>query len=156
MAYLVICCGFYIVLGWDMFWVASRFTNEWKSLTPPVVYIIEYVLAFALGLSVGVMLAWQLHLISGGETSVESHDNARYVKVASQRGTEFVNSFDLGWKKTWCCFLISVGQDSEYSSWTLFLPVRCSPYTDGWSWARRPGMSRHSGINDEDELTDED
>jgi len=134
--------------------VASRFTNEWTSLTPPVVYIIEYVLAFALGLSVGVMLAWQLHLISGGETSVESHDNARYVKVASQRGTEFVNSFDLGWKKNLVLFF-NIGR-SGYSSWTLFLPVRCSPYTDGWSWARRPGMSRHSGINDEDELTDED
>jgi len=84
--------------------VASRFTNEWKFLTPPVVYIIEYVLAFALGLSLGVMLAWQLHFISVGETSVESHDNPRYVKVASQRGTEFVNSFDLGWKKNLVLF----------------------------------------------------
>jgi len=154
MAYLVICCALFIVLGWDMFWVASRFTDEWDYLTPRVAYITLYVLALALGFSVGIMLAWQLHLISIGETSVESHDNARYVKVAKQRGTEFVNSFDLGWKKNFTLFF-NIGP-SGYSLWVLFLPLRCPPYTDGWSWARRPGMTRHSGINDDDELTDED
>jgi len=117
-------------------------------------FILIYVLALALGFAVSIMLAWQLYLISSGETAVENYDNDRYTKVAKQRGTEFINSFDLGRRKNLTLFF-NIGP-SGYPLWTLFVPVRLPPYTDGWSWARRPGMSQHLGINAEDELTDED
>ncbi len=40
--------------------------------------------------------------------------------------------------------------------YTLFLPFRCAPYSDGVSWARMPGVPRHAGIDEADELTDVD
>ena len=30
------------------------------------------------------------------------------------------------------------------------------PYTDGRSWARKPGLNSHAGIRPGDELTDDD
>lgn len=40
--------------------------------------------------------------------------------------------------------------------YTLILPLRIMPYTDGRSWARREGFDRHHGIRHGEELTDED
>jgi palmitoyltransferase len=40
--------------------------------------------------------------------------------------------------------------------YTLFLPLRVPPYTDGRSWARRAGMERHHGVDLGEELTDEE
>ena len=39
--------------------------------------------------------------------------------------------------------------------YTLLLPFRISPYTDGRSWARREGCESHGGVRDGEELTDE-
>ena len=38
--------------------------------------------------------------------------------------------------------------------YTLLFPLRIEPYTDGRSWARRPGFERHSGVHEGEELTD--
>jgi hypothetical protein len=43
-----------------------------------------------------------------------------------------------------------------YPLYTLFLPFRIVPYTDGHSWARRQGLERHLGVQEGEELTDED
>jgi hypothetical protein len=40
--------------------------------------------------------------------------------------------------------------------YTLFLPFRVPPYTDGRSWARRSGLERHNGVRVGEELTDEE
>ena len=40
--------------------------------------------------------------------------------------------------------------------YTLILPLRVPPYTDGRSWARRHGLERHQGVRAEEELTDEE
>ena len=40
--------------------------------------------------------------------------------------------------------------------YTLFLPLRVPPYTDGRSWARKAGMERHDGVHLGEELTDEE
>jgi hypothetical protein len=40
--------------------------------------------------------------------------------------------------------------------YTLFLPLRVPPYTDGHSWARRQGLERHHGIQVGEEFTDEE
>jgi palmitoyltransferase len=39
---------------------------------------------------------------------------------------------------------------------TLLFPFRVPPYTDGRSWARRPGLERHHGVRVDEELTDEE
>jgi palmitoyltransferase len=40
--------------------------------------------------------------------------------------------------------------------YTVLLPLRIVPYTDGRSWARRPGYITHQGIRQGEELTDEE
>ena len=40
--------------------------------------------------------------------------------------------------------------------WTLLFPFRVIPYTDGRSWARRPGYEYHKGVRPEEEYTDEE
>lgn len=40
--------------------------------------------------------------------------------------------------------------------YTLILPLRINPYTDGRSWARREGYEQHRGVRQGEELTDED
>lgn len=52
--------------------------------------------------------------------------------------------------------LVSDIKDESSPAWTLLLPLRVPPYTDGWTWARRPGMTEHEGITVDDELTDDD
>jgi palmitoyltransferase len=43
------------------------------------------------------------------------------------------------------------------SPWyTLILPLRIMPYTDGRYWARQPGYDRHAGVYEGEELTDEE
>ena len=44
-----------------------------------------------------------------------------------------------------------------FSPWyTLIIPLRIMPYTDGRSWARREGFDHHRGVREGEELTDED
>lgn len=47
---------------------------------------------------------------------------------------------------------------TEYLSpmYTLLLPLRVPPYTDGIGWAKRDGMERHHGIRENEEYTDEE
>lgn len=40
--------------------------------------------------------------------------------------------------------------------YSLFLPLRIEPYTDGYSWARKAGLDSHSGMRQGEELTDSD
>jgi hypothetical protein len=40
--------------------------------------------------------------------------------------------------------------------YTLFLPFRVPPYTDGRSWARRQGYTQHHGVQQGEELTDDE
>jgi palmitoyltransferase len=40
--------------------------------------------------------------------------------------------------------------------YTLFIPLRIEPYTDGRSWARKQGLDRHPGLIVGEELTDEE
>ncbi|KAK2459595.1 hypothetical protein APHAL10511_008405 [Amanita phalloides] len=92
---------------------------------------------------------------SRGETSVESHDFPIYHKKAKSRGTTFVNCYDLGKLQNLELFF-NVGTRGEYSYLTLIFPYRISPYTDGRAWARRPGLTRHLGVERIDEYTDDD
>jgi palmitoyltransferase len=40
--------------------------------------------------------------------------------------------------------------------YTLLLPFRTAPYTDGRSWVKQEGLERHIGIREGEEYTDEE
>lgn len=77
--------------------MSSRRQAEWEYTTPAPLFSLVYILSVVLCLAVFVMLSWHLWAIAKGETSVESHDHDVYRKVASERGQDFINSYDLGY-----------------------------------------------------------
>jgi len=113
-----------------------------------------YILSIVLCLAVGVMGGYHLWSTSHGETSVEAQDHEVYRKRAKERSQQFVNSYDLGKRKNLELFF-NIGERG-YPWYTLILPLRIMPYTDGRSWARQNGYDRHAGVIEGDELTDEE
>lgn len=100
------------------------------------------------------MCGWHIWSVAKGETSVEGHDFEAYRSVAKARGEVFVNAFDLGYRKNLALFF-NIGP-GRYPIYTLLLPLRVPPYTDGIGWAKREGMERHHGIRENEEYTDEE
>ncbi|KAL5504424.1 hypothetical protein ACEPAH_8499 [Sanghuangporus vaninii] len=154
MAYLVLSTFCFGILGYEKLWEAMGFTYAWTYWTPPIMFSLIYILSVVLCFAVGVMLTWHLWGIARGETSVESHDYDVYRKTAKERGQTFENSYDLGKLKNLELFF-NTGSDG-YPYYTLFVPLRVMPYTDGRAWARRPGYDSHKGIQPGEELTDDD
>ncbi|KZS92751.1 zf-DHHC-domain-containing protein [Sistotremastrum niveocremeum HHB9708] len=154
MAYLVLGTFFYVTLGYQKIRQAFDLFYDWPHSMPAAVFVLFYILSVVLFLAVGVMLTWHLRAAMKGETSVEGHDHDVYKKLAKQRGETFVNSYDLGWRRNLELFF-NVGP-TGYPKWTLLLPLKTTPYTDGFAWIRRPGYMSHGGIREGEELTDED
>jgi len=155
MAYLVLSTFCYSVLGYSHAIEAMGINyTHWSYDVPEVMYILIYLLSVVLCLAVGIMLSYHLWGIACGETSVESQDHNIYRRRAKARGEAFVNSYDLGKLKNLQLFF-NVGENG-YPLYTLVLPLRIDPYTDGRSWARRAGYDRHVGIRRGEELTDDD
>lgn len=154
MLWLIIGGTCFAVLGFHKIWVAFEFFAEWPHAVPSVIFTLGYVLSVVLCLAVGVMVTWHLLSIARGETTVESHDHDLYRKAARSRGEEFINSYDVGFRRNMELFF-NVGP-SGYPLWALLLPLKTDPYTDGWSWVKRPGLERHVGMNEGDEITDEE
>ncbi|KAG6328269.1 hypothetical protein ID866_10819 [Astraeus odoratus] len=128
--------------------------DPWPYVVPSFCFIGTYVLSVVLCLAVLIMLLWHIWGIASGETSVESQDHEIYRKVAKERGETFVNSYDVG-KRANLTLFFNVGPNG-YPLYTLLLPLRIMPYTDGFSWARRDGLIRHHGVREGEELTDDD
>ncbi|KAF7296177.1 Palmitoyltransferase [Mycena chlorophos] len=150
MAYLVIGATAFCFAGWDTMLHSLGFGerdpwNDWPHTIPQTLFLLTYLLAGVMSLAVGIMLSFHLRGIALGETSVEGHDNEVYRRVASQRGETFVNSYDLGSRRANLELVFNVGEGGEYGWWTILLPVRVRPYTDGWEWARRRGFSAGHG-----------
>ncbi|OAX42724.1 zf-DHHC-domain-containing protein [Rhizopogon vinicolor AM-OR11-026] len=156
MAYLVLSTFWLSILGYSQALEALglNFTNHWPYMVPQLAYILTYMLSVVLCISVFIMLSWHLWAVARGETSVEAQDHEVYKRIAKDRGDHFVNSYDLG-KSTNLRLFFNVGRGG-YPWYTLILPLRIMPYTDGCSWARREGLERHLGIQEGEELTDED
>ncbi|KAI0259805.1 zf-DHHC-domain-containing protein [Gloeopeniophorella convolvens] len=156
MAYVVVATFWYAALGWPHLLSALGFDfdDNWEHRVSPVVFTIVYFLCVVMCLAVGTMLAWHLWSVAVGETSVESQDHEHYRRVAKSRGESFQNSYDLGKLRNLQLFF-NIGPDG-YPLYTLFLPLRVPPYTDGRSWARKPGYERHHGVRIGEELTDEE
>ncbi|KAJ3778627.1 DHHC palmitoyltransferase-domain-containing protein [Lentinula raphanica] len=157
MAYLCISTFCFCILGYPQFFDALGLTfkrDPWPHHVPVLLYIIEFILSGVLCFAVGIMLMFHLWTISQGETSVESQDNEFYGRIAKNRGEAFVNSYDLGKIRNLQLFF-NIGRGG-YPFYTLLFPFRILPYTDGRSWARREGLTRHRGIRRGEELTDEE
>ncbi|KAI0300409.1 zf-DHHC-domain-containing protein [Russula brevipes] len=156
MAYVTMATFCFVAFGWPHLYVALGFDfdDSWEHRTSPILFTIIYLICVVMCLAIGTMLAWQLWSVSIGETAVESYDHEYYRKVATSRGETFQNSYDLGKLKNLELFL-NIGLDG-YPIYTLFLPFRVPPYTDGRSWARRSGLERHNGVRVGEELTDEE
>ncbi|KAI0925493.1 hypothetical protein AcV5_008215 [Taiwanofungus camphoratus] len=155
LVYLVVSTFFYAVFGWQHVLPAlGWFGDVWEYLSPPMVFLLTYILAIVMCFAVSIMSAWHIWSVACGETSVESQDHEYYRKRAQARGETFVNSYDLGKRKNLLLFF-NVGENG-YPLYSLFLPLRIEPYTDGYSWARKAGLDSHSGMRQGEELTDSD
>lgn len=67
-----------------------------------------------------------------------------------------MNVYDLGpWRNLQVFFNVGPGMATRY--YTLLLPQRVPPYSDGWHWAKRAGLGgRHAGISPQEEFTDDE
>ncbi|KAJ7759461.1 hypothetical protein DFH07DRAFT_1023886 [Mycena maculata] len=146
MAYLVFSCFSLCITGFPHL--------DWPHHVPQIAFVLEYILAVVMFLAVGIMCSYHLWTIAHGETTVESHDHEVYRRIAKSRDESFVNSYDLGKRRNLELFF-NIGQNG-YPLYTLILPLRINPYTDGRSWARREGYEQHRGVRRGEELTDED
>ncbi|TFK83738.1 hypothetical protein K466DRAFT_497900 [Polyporus arcularius HHB13444] len=153
--YLVIATACYVGFGWRFVLIGLGWFDEpWPYFAPPMAFLLTYILSVVLCMAVTAMAGWHLFMIASGETSVESQDHELYRRVARDRGETFVNCYDLGYRKNLQLFF-NVGPDG-YPYYTLLLPLRIVPYTDGWSWARKQGYETHRGVRPGEELTDDD
>ncbi|KZP00010.1 zf-DHHC-domain-containing protein [Calocera viscosa TUFC12733] len=152
MAYFVLACACFCTLGYPYVFLSLNFLEDWPYWPGRTPFILIYILAGVLSFAVLVMLLWQLRLVMLGETTVENYDNDAYRRLTKERGTRFVNCFDLGWKRNlWTFFNLD-----EYPIYAMMLPLRVAPYTDGRTWEKADGYDRHGGVDDLDEMTDEE
>lgn len=155
LVYIVVATGFFAVAGYNKFWDSIGFAyTEWTHYTPEFVFSLFYILSAVLCVAVGIMMSFHVWGVGKAETSVDSHDHGIYRKMAKDRGEVFENSYDLGKLKNLEVFF-NVGPNG-YPLYTLILPLRVLPYTDGRSWPRKPGFTGHMGVGPGDALTDEE
>ncbi|KAH9998019.1 DHHC palmitoyltransferase-domain-containing protein [Russula vinacea] len=110
-------------------------SDTWEHRISPILFTIIYFVCLVMCLAVGTMLAWQLWSVAVAETAVESYDHEHYRKVATSRGETFQNSYDLGWIVRILLILFMSRLIVGSPIYTLILPLRVPPYTDGRSWA---------------------
>jgi palmitoyltransferase len=109
-----------------------------------------------MGFALAVMSAWQLLIVGWGETSVENSDNTHYRELCKRKGLPFSNVYDIGFVHNILLFF-NVGPYSSNSYLSILAPWRVEPYSDGWHYAKKMGMSgRHEGVDPNEELTDDE
>ena len=157
MAWLSFGCGVVLYSGVGVMRRSLSWTAYWPyKYTPRVLVMLLFILALVMGLALAVMTGWQMILVARGETSVESQDNTHYRELAKKRGQEFVNVYDVGTITNLQLFF-NVGPGSQYGWWTVLLPMKVPPYSDGWHFAKRRGLGgKHAGIELQEQLTDEE
>ncbi|CBQ72785.1 conserved hypothetical protein [Sporisorium reilianum SRZ2] len=157
MAWLSFGCGVVLYSGVGVMRRSLSWSAGWPySYTPRVLVMLLFILALVMGLALAVMAGWQMVLVARGETSVESQDNGHYRELAKKRGQDFVNVYDVGRRRNIELFF-NVGPGSPYAWYTVLLPMRVPPYSDGWHFAKRRGLGgKHAGIDLQEQLTDEE
>lgn len=152
--YMTISCAWVVFWGWTSFNESVDFSTSWPFWSPRLFVILTWVLALALGVTIGIMFGWQLMLIAKGETTVESSDNEYYRQLFSRRGQKYVNPFDLGVRGNLKEFF-NTGRVGRWGWYTVFIPLKIPPASDGWSWPKRPGWENQV-LPLAEELTDEE
>ncbi|WVQ96343.1 hypothetical protein IAU59_003447 [Kwoniella sp. CBS 9459] len=135
MAWLSVGCTTVCTTGYHHFLDTFRYRAEWPALTPKLGFTLIYVLCGAIGFAVTVLMLWHMHMVSYGETSIESHDNAYLAKKAKKEGLIYLNPYDLGRRRNIELFF-NIGPGG-YSPYSLLLPLVIPPASNGWSFPRR-------------------
>ncbi|EIW72914.1 hypothetical protein TREMEDRAFT_42080 [Tremella mesenterica DSM 1558] len=135
MAWLSFATWVVSLMGYSRFWDSFDFREPWPGMSPRIAYTLLYVLSLAIGFCVPVLLLWHLYMVSKGETSVESHDNAYLETRAKAEGLIYLNPYDLGKKRNLELFF-NIGSGG-YPKRTLLLPLTIPPWSNGWSYPRR-------------------
>ncbi|PWN34356.1 zf-DHHC-domain-containing protein [Meira miltonrushii] len=156
MVWLSIGCTVVVFSGWKTVRKAVSF-DPWEfPYTPRLFPLLTFALCAIMGFALAVMAAWQLLIIGWGETSVENSDNTHYRELSKRKGLSFSNVYDLGFMHNLALYF-NIGPFSHHSIFTILAPWRIEPYSDGWHFAKKMGMSgRHEGVNPEEELTDDE
>ncbi|KAG0696871.1 hypothetical protein DFH29DRAFT_857566 [Suillus ampliporus] len=115
-------------------------------MMPQLAYILTYTLSVVLCIVVFVMLCWHLWGVSCGDYRRGIEDHEVYKRIAKDRGDNFVNFYDLG-KSTNLRLFFNIGPNG-CPSYTLVLPLRIMPYTDGPSWAAKFDLDDDLEYND--------
>lgn len=156
MVWLSIGCSVVVFSGWKTVRKAISF-DPWEfEYTPRLFPLLTFALCAIMGFALAVMASWQLLIIGWGETSVENSDNTHYREVSKRKGLSFSNVYDLGFMHNLALYF-NLGPFSHHSIFSILAPWRIEPYSDGWHFAKKMGMSgRHEGVNPEEELTDDE
>ncbi|WRT69363.1 uncharacterized protein IL334_006347 [Kwoniella shivajii] len=136
MAWLSLACTTVAATGYHQFLSTFDYHAEWPSITPKLGFTLIYVLCLAIGFAVSVLMTWHLYMVSYGETSIESHDNAYLASKAKKEGLIYLNPYDLGRRRNLQLFF-NIGP-SGYPPSSLLLPLIIPPASNGWSFPRRP------------------
>jgi hypothetical protein len=110
-----------------------------------------FVLSLAVGLAVGLMLAWHLYLVLSGQTTIEFYYNRFRGQIAKERGEVYYNEFDLGYRRNWE-FFFGKGRCVRFHSTPdcfLFTLLTFKPLRFWFSWllpalAPPPGSTHNS------------
>ncbi|KAF9001502.1 DHHC palmitoyltransferase-domain-containing protein [Cyathus striatus] len=156
MLYLVTGSFFFGITGYSKFLecLGVSYSLPWQHRSPEILFAMVYILALVMCFAVGVMVAYHIWSVSNGETAVEAQDFEVYRNRAKARDEAFVNSYDVGRKKNLQLFF-NIGENG-YPWYTLIIPLRIMPYTDGRSWARKEGYETHAGLRNGEEVTDDE
>lgn len=168
--WLVIGCLIVLACGASQFYAAVKLLvpfhpqDQGQTLlsflpVPRAFVLITYVLSFVMGGALAAMGGGHIYMISKGETSVESSDRSHYQRLAQRRRLKFVNVYDLGARRNLELFFNIDEKHRGWAAWTRALAPRRGKgaYADGWHWAKRKGLGGvHAGIQEEEELTDDE
>jgi palmitoyltransferase len=90
--------------------------QPWIGLSARGTIVLIFVLSVAVGMAVGLMLAWHIYLVLTGQTTIEFYFNRYRMQTAKERGETYHNEFDLGYRRNWEFFF---GKGRFWFSWML-------------------------------------
>ncbi|KAJ7301186.1 zf-DHHC-domain-containing protein [Mycena albidolilacea] len=148
MAYLVIACISLSITGFphvlQALGAGATYTFDRPHHVPQIVFILVYILAVVMALAVGIMCGFHLWTVAHGETTVESQDHDTYRRMTKARN-EPISAHTIYYRKRRNLELFFNVGENGYPLYTLFVPLRINPYTDGRAWARRERYAAHRG-----------
>jgi len=129
--YLWLGCAYVAIMSFIPFRMSTNMKIPWKG-SPRGVIIFTFVITISICLALGFMLAWQLYLVLSGQTTIEFYYNRYMSKSHNNKGENWENPYDLGWRKN---FQLFFGAGKYWFSWLL--PFQRPPPGDGIVWISR-------------------